>query len=959
MDGGTRLRAESTSYGVLLERDQECGVLGGLVERASSGTGGLVVVEGGAGLGKSRLVDWSVEAAAASGLTPLVARGGDLEQKHAFGVVLQLLGPLLARATPDERGRAFSGAASLAAPLFDPGDWAGGHPPRPEQGIFHGLHWLVANVADEAPLLVCVDDAHWADQPSLRFLRYLAQRVVDLPVSIVVAQRTTGGDWGSGQLGELAAHPLAERLELQPLSREATAALAAGSVEEGEGVRLAEALFEATGGNPLFVHELLRAVRDGDMAAETAEVLRLARLSPRSISRHVFVRLARLEPGARELAGALAVLGDGTPLARAGALSGLGGDEAAVAADALAGEEVVAVGAGERLSFVHPLVREAVAADLPPVQRGRAHLRAAALLVEEGAAPEEVAAHLLLAPVAGEAFAADALGRAARRAAERGAPGHAVRYLRRALEEPLAGDRRASVLVALAEAEATVADPEAMAHLEEVLSGIVDPVERGRALMTLGRALEAQARHGEAAAAFEQAAGELAGEDRLERDARAAHARAASIALVPDAFAWVERVVERPAGDETPGELALLAVLAVQRTFQCAPHAEVAALAHRAWGGGRLLAEEGPDGGSWSVLTGACTWNDEYDLSEEIATAALEAARRSGSVTAAATASFCLAPALAARGRLVEALAHVHQALAAVEEGWETYRFACASIGAHAHLDRGELEAAEALLGPAGDPGRPESADLALALDARGRLRLLQGWPAEAYDDHLAAGRLTLPLADNPGFLAWRPNAALAAHRLGKVDAARELAGKSLEQARAGGAPRALVRSLRVAGLLEGGTAGLDLLEASVAVADEGGLPVERSWSLLELGAALRRAGERVRAREPLREALEVAGRCGASLVVGRAEEELRAAGARPRRLVRSGVDALTPSELRVARMAAEGMTNREIAQALFVTVHAVDKHLRGVFDKLSISSRRALPGALEAAGRGGRARPR
>lgn len=944
------MEAESTIAGDLLERDRECAALEQLLTGTRHGDGALALIEGGAGLGKSRLLRFARERAADRDVTPLTASGGDLEQEFAFGVVLQLFGPWLARIGEAERERCFAGAAGLAAPLFEPASWQDGRPPSAEHGLFHGLHWLAANIAEQEPLVLCVDDAHWADEASLRFLRYLAPRLADLPVALVLAYRPPGNraSAGSSELAALGAHRPARRLALAPLSREATAALARSSVADAD-ESFAAVVWEATGGNPFFLHELLRAVHDGDLAARAADVGRLARVSPGSISRHVLIRLARLGDAAQQLAAAATVLGDGTPLRRATTLAELEPPVARGAADALVAEGIMTVNPGERLAFAHPLVREAILGDLPPVRRGRMHLEAARLLAAEAVEPEEAAAHLLAAPVAADAFAPAVLRHAAQRASARGAPRQAVSFLRRALEEPLSPEERAPLLLALASAEASVGDAAAHAHLDAALATLDDPSQRGRAQMTLGSLREMRGDHLGAAEAFAAAAEEFTGDERAAREALASYARTASMALVPDAFARVQRIVEQPVGDETGGELALLSLLATQRTLTGAPHQEVVPLARRAWAGGRLLEEEGVEGRSWSVLTGACTWNDAFVLSAEIGNAALAAARRSGSLMAYATASFCLAMPNAAHGRLLEALAHAEQALAAVPDGWEQYRFVCAWVATHARLLRGEIAEAAALLDAVGDPERADSADLAYGLDARGMLRLLQGRPGEALADHRAAGSLMSAVTENPALIPWRTGAALAAHRLGDETLARQFARESLERSRATGVPSVLGRDLRVAGMVTGGAAGLALLEESVALLAHEDLPIQHALSLFELGAARRRAGERVRARTLLAAALELAVRSDAAALVSQAQEELRAAGARPRRLVRSGIDALTPSELRVARMASEGLTNREIAQALFVTVHAVDKHLRAVYEKLSLSSRRELPNALAA----------
>jgi DNA-binding CsgD family transcriptional regulator len=235
---------------------------------------------------------------------------------------------------------------------------------------------------------------------------------------------------------------------------------------------------------------------------------------------------------------------------------------------------------------------------------------------------------------------------------------------------------------------------------------------------------------------------------------------------------------------------------------------------------------------------------------------------------------------------------------------------------------------------------------------ARGRLRLAQGRAADALADFQACQALFgadawgIPIRDT-GYVHARSSAALALSRLGEHERACELAGAELADARVFGAPRALGIALRTAGLVRGGPEGLALLRDSVAALEQSPALLERARSLAELGAALRRSGQRTAARDPLARALELAARCGARPLAARARDELRAAGARPRRPWRTGVDALTPSELRVARLAADGRSNREIAGELYVTLKAIEGHLAHAYAKLGIEGRDQLPQAL------------
>ena len=183
--------------------------------------------------------------------------------------------------------------------------------------------------------------------------------------------------------------------------------------------------------------------------------------------------------------------------------------------------------------------------------------------------------------------------------------------------------------------------------------------------------------------------------------------------------------------------------------------------------------------------------------------------------------------------------------------------------------------------------------------------------------------------------------------QLDQHDEARRLAEEELELARDWGAPRALGAALTAVGLARGGAAGLVSLEEAVEVLADSPAKLEHAKARAELGAAFRRANRRADAREHLRHAVELATICGATPLVTRAETELLATGARPRRVALSGVASLTPSERRVAEMAADGPTNREIAQALFVTPKTVEVHLSSAYRKLGISSRSQLAAVL------------
>ena len=271
------------------------------------------------------------------------------------------------------------------------------------------------------------------------------------------------------------------------------------------------------------------------------------------------------------------------------------------------------------------------------------------------------------------------------------------------------------------------------------------------------------------------------------------------------------------------------------------------------------------------------------------------------------------------------------------------------SVAVRILIQRGELDAAGRLLGElwggkervAGSPG-------AALLCSRGELRIASGRHAEARHDFLAAAeRISWLPYPNPEAYSCLTGLARCEALLGNNDEAQRIAADAVDRARKAGGVRGIGVAIRALGMATGGGEGIELLNEAADTLAGTRARLQYAEALFEWGAALRRANFRKEARGPLREALELAHRCGARPLEERARVELAAAGARPRKAVFTGVESLTPSELRVARMATEGMTNREIAQALTVTAKTVETHMRHVFQKLDIAKRGELGGAL------------
>ncbi len=941
-----------------LERSRELVVLDEAVAAAAASDGRVVLLEGPGGIGKTLLLTRAVQRAQEGAMTVLRARGGELERQFPFGVALQLFEPYLSSASPRERRRVLAGAAVHAAPLLA-GDVSGREDGAPEFSLLHGLHWVVANIAERRPLLIAVDDAHNADDASMRALLFIAQRIEDLPLAIVLTARPRPAvSSGSGDaLGALATHSLARRLELLPLSEQAIATIVRRRLPDADDAFCA-ACARVTNGNPFFLRELLNELGGasveppGSVGSEGhAEI---EALGPLTIAQAVDARIGRLSPGAPKLAHAVAVLGDGVSLAQAAALAQLDADGAATAADELAGVDVLHP--APDLGFVHPIVRQAVYLGIPAAERGQLHLAAARLLRAGGGvdADERAAAHLLQTLPVGAPWVVECLHAAARRALGGGAPDAAASFLLRALDEspPQAG--RADLLVDLGRAEALAGLPSAVERLRAAVALLELPTARAHALSQLGQALYTAGDNAGAASAFDEGLRVLDGADPvLAEQLTAGYLGAARLDFRTRETAQA-RFRELLAGSTdaaTPAQRELLAQRALEHAMQGnAPHDEIVALIRHAHAGGELLQEATADGVAWAGSVAALLFCDALDDVELATSAGLEDARRRGSVIGFAVMSTVRGASRYLRGDLTSALGDLEGGLERVPLMVLVRPFAHGWM-ALAHIDRGEYEQADALVGM---PYEEQDAHFTYnwSLFARGRLALVREQPARALEDLLECGRRQLAVpAPNPGVLAWRSEAAIAAHRLGRVEQARSLAQEELELARTFGSARALGGALRAAGLVTEGAEGLSLLEQSVAALERSPAQLELARALVDLGGAQRGEGQRTAAREALRLGLDIAHHAGASALAGVARRELVAAGARPRRPAVRGTDALTPSERRVAELAERGLTNREIAQALFVSAKTVEFHLRNAYFKLRISSRRELSAALRERG--------
>ena len=944
--------SSARSAGDLLERDGQLAALAGVVEAARSGSGRLLLLDGAAGLGKSRLLEAATEIANGSGALMLEARGEELERSRPWAVVRQLFGPALALR---EAVMSLSDVAGPAARLLD--DAAGEVAPSFEDPmpLLHALSWLTADLATDQTLLLAIDDAHWADEPSLRFVRYLLPRLGDLPVAVVLARRPGQRGADRIELESIAGDRRCVTLELRPLSHAAAGELVRAQLGPDVDPKLVDACAEVSGGNPFYLRELLLELHASRTGGASLSVASVRGVTPVSITRTVFLRLSRLGAEAAALARAVSILGDRASFPAAAELAGLEHERASAALDALAAGEILAP--GEPLSFVHPLVADAVHSDIPAGERGDLHRLAARLLDRDGAAPEDLASQLLLAGRRADPWTVEVLRSAARQALSKGAVPAAASYLTRALEEPPTAECRGALITELAHAEGVLGSPRAPERFQAALELASDPSERAQLQLALGRVLALRGQHHEAAEAFDAGSNELRDPgSELARELRAAWWMSARV-IAHQKLTLPHAELELDGHQSpTPAQRQLLAQFALQRAFESAHRGEVRELAERAWGDGALLEAETSDGLAWSLVTAALLLADELEREVEVCDAVLADARSRGSPMAFATVSYCRAFPLLYQGRVDQAVADVQAAVDAREDGWSAFLGAAASGLALGQLERGSIEdARRALALVEDDPSIQASLEYLLVLAARGSLLLAEGRPAEGLDCLLRIGGISAAAGiDFSGGFAWQSSAAIAASVGGDQALGAKLAAEALAHAQRLGAPRGIAHAQRACGYAARGEAAIEHFHAAVRTLARSHPRLQHGYALVDLGAALRRARRRAEAREYLTAGLAFATSGGAHALAERARTELAAAGARTAAHTGTGLASLTPSERRVAELAAAGQSNRAIAHSLFVTVKAVEYHLANVYRKLHISGRGELAPLLAPSDGGG-----
>ncbi|MFG2557049.1 ATP-binding protein [Streptomyces sp. NPDC048581] len=913
-----------------------------------TGDGRAVLLRGPAGIGKTRLMSAALAelGPGARVLTVKCQESGGA----AYEAVRGLFAPLDLTAGDPARHPLLAGSVALAgsAALALPALTADGAPdgrPADMYGVMHGLYWLTASLAAERPLILAVDDLQWCDEASLRWLGFLLRHAEGLPVALLLTLRTEVEHARPDVLDEMADDASCLTVDVEPLTDDAVRAMLAAELPVTPDASVVGRCMELTGGTPFLVQLVAREMR------ERAPVTGLAAAALRDVLGHGAVarfHLDRLGPERLAVAKALAVL-ESDDIESVAALAGTTPGPAAGAVDALRAAGLLRP---DSLTYRHDLMRQAVLDTTPAAERLALRERAARLLNDSGRPSDQVAAQLMHLPEVPEPWMVTVLRSAALGAEQRGAPATAGQYLSRALLHDVDD---IELLCASARLLAHTDHPTALGRLEHALSLVTDPRVRCRLVLqyvvtSLGaqNSLRAFELVGETLPLVESELGDSPEEKALRNLVEA-------MALVSglDEKSTVRRVSEGfrdhvwPPG-ETAEERLLLGMLCALGTLEGRPAAELVPSAERVLRVGDVSL------GGWGALGASLTLYlaDEVKPVEFALTALLEHAQKGGQAWNSALASSTRAQVHMWTGNLAQALADAQLAFDLVHRDLHVK----SAVGPHCTLAdvlvrRGDASRAEEVLNLVRRPRLEQfTLESHTYLMSRARTRAALG-DLEGALGHLRRCGDSLAEAGigNPVLAPWWYDAAQLLAELGRHGEGRDLVDRVAPAVGCWGTPRARGMLALARGVLTPGDTGIDELTEAAGLLDGTPGRLEHARAEYLLGRRLLERGDAESARERLRRSIDIAVLCGDRLLLDQAVPALGAAGGRLRRGTESPTDALSGSERQVAERAAAGATNREIAEALFLTQRTVEFHLTSVYRKLGIGGRRGLAAVLAA----------
>jgi AAA ATPase-like protein/regulatory LuxR family protein len=914
IDSGTRLRG----------RHRECEALDRLITSARAGESAVLVLRGDAGIGKSVLLDYLQEHAA--GCRVVRAAGAESEMELAFAGLHQLCAPFL-----DQLDRLPQPQHDALATAFG---LSGGEPPdRFLVGL--AVLTLLSEVAADQPLVCIVDDAHWLDRVSTQTLAFVSRRLVAEPVAMAFAVRA-----GDEQRAELSGLPELVMGGLGILDARALLDSAvAGRLDEG----VRDRIVAETRGNPLALLELPRgmtpAALGGGFAAPDVRPL------DSQIEQTFAKRVGSLPVDTRRLllTAAAEPVGDVPLVRRAADLLGIAADAAAPA------EAAGLIEFRTRVRFRHPLVRSAVYRAGTARDREQIH-RALAEATDPESDPDRRAWHRALASAGPDETVAAELERSAERAQRRGGVAAAASFLERAAELTPDPARRGTRATAAARAKLQAGAPDTAYDLLTTADwGLLDELQRAQRTRLRAQITFVRRRGSDALPLFLDAARRLepldhAGAREALLEALDAALFAGRLGRVEDARDAARAARAAPAGPDPPRPIDLLLdgmttrltdgyaagvapLTRALRAFQQQAGGTGEALMSWLWLACPVVPEPiAPD------LWDEATWH-------ELATRAVELARKAGALTVLPVALSYRAGVHVHAGEFAAASRLIAEADAiTAAAGNAPMRYTSLLLVASRGREAAAVTAIEAATAEA--TARGEGRALGLAGYATALLRNGLGH----YPAALAAAREACEYEDL-GFYGSSLVELVEAATRGGVPAAAATAVEQLdERTRASGTAWALGIQARSQALLADGDHAEDLYRQAIDHLGHSRAVVQLARAHLLYGEWLRRENRRVDARQQLRTAMEMLAGIGAQAFADRARRELAATGETVRKRTDDAGNELTPQEGQIARLARDGMTNPEIAAQLFISPHTVEWHLRKVFAKLGITSRRQLP---------------
>ncbi|MGN9757656.1 ATP-binding protein [Streptomyces sp. SD31] len=887
----TQVRPTQAASASLWERDQELAA----VERAldtlcadQSSSGSLLVLRGEAGLGKTALLAWTRRIAEARGCTVWSARGSETLSSVPFNVVRQLLQPALMSLMPEEAREYLGDWYDIAGPalgIADPGERQ-----ADPQGVCDGLVAAVRRLARrDWPLVLLIDDAHWADQETLRWLAAFAERLGEQNVLVVVARRPGEVSGDSARPLDAIAAAGCSVANLSALTPDATAGLTRATLGAHADDPFCREVWAVTGGNPYETVELLAKVQDSEFEPTESAAGELRALNRAARGGGLVTRLKGLGVEATRFAWAAVILGTEITVDLVAELAQMSTEEAGRCAELLRTARILTVPDAANpqaddgdLQFVHPLIASAVYDSIPDALRTAMHGIAARVVTDNGRGAAVAARHLLEVHPDNDEELVEQLREAAREHLAVGAPDAARRCLERALLEPPVPDVHARVLYELGCATLLTAPATTVDHLQTALAmpGL-DGGERVDAVCRLSQALLHNDQLAEAVRTVEaEAARHQPGPAKMRLQAvqymwESVHAGETTSPNLRERLAELARACT----GRDNSERALLMLRGFDAMARGENAEEVVEVCDRALVNGRLAPGLGWTDTEWGpeiimMLANAYAYTDRLDRAEALYMDALrtwQSAGWRGGHLALGHAYVGLGH--RRRGRLREAEASLRQSLEFAERvgrrlplHWSTTCNLVDTLLARGHVD----EAWEIAEQYGFAPPYPSTILLPDPPSVRGRLLLAVGRTQEGINALEEAGKAAAVRGHhNPVLAPWAVDLARA---LASVDPARavRLATDARRHAERFGTDTAIGEALRCAAALETGQRAVRLAEQAVAYLEASPCQYEHAAARVEYGIAARSSAE-------LQRGLTLARSCGADGLVAQAEVALAA----------------------------------------------------------------------------------